>query len=263
MPTMTTVDWIPEPQLRALERLSAAIGSALAHRLVSVLLVGPGARPTARTPGEFEVLVVATAIELAQIRVLASVLKSHASVPVRVRTITRKELLRAGDVMALEIAEWGTHNVLLAGRDPFAELTLEPADLRAGIERELRLLAAELRNQVLWATARDDAREPARRAVVDGLERLTTVARHTLALVEDAGNDQAAVDDAAVLRRFCAWAGCEPGPLLALVAELAGAQLERPPVEGLAVLLPVIGSASVAVDRFGRAEDSADSFPSV
>lgn len=52
--------------------------------------------------------------------------------------LTHEEWLRSADSYPLEIAEMRTAYRVLRGEDPVVELTVEPADLRQALERELR-----------------------------------------------------------------------------------------------------------------------------
>ncbi len=242
---MDVPNWI-EPALRdELESATAALKTGLAHRLVSVVLIGAAAHDRPRPIHRTELLVVATAIELTQMRNLATALRRHLEAGLHFRTVTVRELERACDVFALEIAEWGTHHRVLWGKSPFTDLSIEPAHLREGIERELRGLSTELRNRVLNGLAVESRREKAALAVPAGLERLLMIAHHCLALIGQEPPD----DEAALLRALVDWIGGDPEPVLGLWEELQRGEELRPAWEGLAVLLPVVGLASVAVDH--------------
>ena len=61
------------------------------------------------------------------------------------------EWRRAADVFAIELTDMRDAHVILHGRDPLAELEVDPSDLRLQVEREIRGKLVQLREGMLIA----------------------------------------------------------------------------------------------------------------
>lgn len=115
-----------------------ALSHALGDRLVSLLLYGSAARDGSHADGASDTLLIVTAADPA---LFAPMLE-----PVRrwVRAghpppliFTEREWRESVDAFAIEYEDIRAGHRLLAGRDPWRGITVEPADVRRQLEHEL------------------------------------------------------------------------------------------------------------------------------
>lgn len=225
---MTSLDWLPDRTRGPIEAATPAIAMALGDNMIAVCLIGPAvASGHGLRSAHAELLLVADELSPATLHELAAELAEPLRAGLQIRTVTRTELAGSVDVHALELAQWRDHHLLLAGQNPFAELEIADADLRHEIERALRSLNQRLRNRMLWCIATDQRRLDA--VLREGLELLTMLAHHTLALV----GESPPTNDAALLERFVTWAG---GRAKAVVALRDRLMAPRPGLDPLAEL---------------------------
>lgn len=246
---VTSLDWLPEQLRDPIEAATPAITQALASQLIAVCLVGPAAKRGRLLRGvQAELLVVAEQLDAASLRELASGLAKPLRAGLQIRTITRAELAGSVDVLALEIATWRDHHLLLAGRDPFAGLVIAAKDLRHEIERALRTLSQRLRNRMLWCLATEQARLDA--LLREGIELLTMLGHHTLALV----GEQPPSNEAALLERLLVWSanlsapGSDLATVMALRARLEAPRAPQDPLAELAALAATTEAVCARVD---------------
>jgi hypothetical protein len=178
---MTSIAWLPAKTNELLDAAVAGLTRGLGERLGCAALVGnamnPARQDRARAP---EVIAITEGDGALDLPALAGELRKPMTRGVRVRLLTMRELDRSRDVFTLELAEWKARHQVLAGREVLADLVLAPADLRRGIEVELRGLSRRIKNRVLTgiATDRDDPKD----AVLAGFDRLLVASFHALAL---------------------------------------------------------------------------------
>src|SRR5690606_15812374 len=84
------------------------------------------------------------------------------------------------DVFAIELTDMRDAHVILHGRDPLAELEVNPSDLRLQVEREIRGKLVQLREGMLIAA--EDV-EATGRLLSVALPSFVTYLRSTLRLV--------------------------------------------------------------------------------
>ena len=241
---MDRPEWLPARSWQLVERSVAALREALGERLAAAVLVGTAANPAhqhrARAP-EILAVVGDGALDAAA---LARGLRGPMGDGARVRLVSRRELARSCDVFALEVAEWKARSLLLFGDDPFAALEVRPADLRHGLETELRGLGRRIKNRVLTGLATGEKRDDPRQAVIDGVDRLVVVAHHALLLL---GADPPH-DEPALVRALAERAKADAEPLLAELARVrAGERID--PAQALEALLAVVEPATTLVDE--------------
>ena len=238
-----SLEWLPASTRASIEAAVTALESALGDGLAAICLIGPAATPGRDLRGvHAELLVVAESLPHARLHELAAGLAAPLRAGLQIRTVTREELRGSVDVHALEIATWRERNQLLAGRDPFASLTLTPADLRHEIERALRTLSHRLRNRVLWCLATQQRRLDS--VLREGVERLIQLAHHTLLLV----GEQPLDDEDALLEQFAAWAGAPHEGLVATRRRLVGNAPSRDALDELTALTRATEAACRRVD---------------
>jgi hypothetical protein len=249
LPAMATLDWLQDRVREPILAATAAVERVLGEGLVAVCLIGAAAEPargrSGRQPGHSataELLLIARALPPETLRALASALVEPLCAGLQIRMVTQAELRGSVDVHALELAQWRDQHLRLVGDDPFAELELRPADLRHEIERALRTLSHRLRNRLLWCLATEQQRLDV--ILRESLDRLTNLARHTLALLAAPRPS----DDGAVLEAFMAWVGTDPQALAALRERLLAEGQADDPIAELAALAAATEAATAKVD---------------
>jgi hypothetical protein len=239
---MPPLEWMPERMRAPIEAAVVAVESSLGDGLIAVCLIGAAAKPDRDLRANPELLIVAEELTTATLRALAKGLVEPLKTGLQIRTLTRAELQGSVDVHALEIAQWRDQNLLLAGRDPFAELDIAASDLRHEIERALRTLDHRLRNRLLWCLATEQLRLDA--LLRESLERLTELAHHSLRLL----GESVPADEGAALERFLRWAGGESGPVLALRARLLADASAEDAIAELTALAAATEAATTKID---------------
>jgi hypothetical protein len=180
---MASIPWLPSSTVELVDRTTAALQRGLGGALSSAFLVGNAMNPAradrARAPE-----IVAVAIPPVSLGKLSEELRAPMTAGARVRLLLEDELSSSADVFALEVAEWKARHLVLVGDDPLASITPTRADLRRGIETELRGLTRRARNRVLTGISTDRGRDDPFDGVVGGYDRLLVSAYHTLRLLD-------------------------------------------------------------------------------
>jgi hypothetical protein len=242
MRAMPTLEWLPERSRAQVQAAVAAVEGSLAEGLIAVCLIGAAAKPDRDSRAQPELLIVARELGADTLQALAKALVGPLQAGLQIRTMTEAELRGSVDVHALELAQWRDANLLLAGRDPFAELEISPIDLRHEIERALRTLGHRLRNRLLWCLATEQQRLDA--LLRESLERLIGLAQQSLGLL----GEPVPEDEGAVLEAFLGWAGAEVEAVLGLRTRLLGEKPASDPIAELAALAAATEAATTAVD---------------
>jgi hypothetical protein len=238
---MNAIDWLPSKTNDQLRAVASALEGALGERLACAALVGvamnPARQDRARAPE-----VIAVVDGEIDVPALAGKLREPMKRGVRVRVITTHELDRSRDVFGLEIAEWKARHQLLAGRDVFETLEIAPADLRRGVEVELRGLSRRIRNRVLTgiATDRDDPSD----AVLAGFDRLLVASFHALVLLKETPPRE----EPAILTAIGARAKADPAPLFGHLTTLRRGEGKLDALGALAALLAFTAEVTELVD---------------
>ena len=227
----------------------AALERVLSDAFVGAALVGASADPSrpdrARAPEMVGVVERASTADLAR---LGEALRAPMSRGLRLRVLTRDELVTSADAFALEMAEFRDRHVHISGEDALAAITVEPSHLRLDLERRLRGLVRRLRNRALQELGHGN-RESVHDVVTQTLNAAVIVAHHALGLAPGAAGDGAAVPRgrADLLAGLAEAAGAPSAALVQLVSEIdAGRDWDA--LSGLDVLLPVLEAAAAWVD---------------
>ncbi len=136
------------------EALAREVERALGDRLVALLLYGSQARDGS---GNADTLLIARAVDDTLFARLEPVLRAwtragHAAPLI----FSEQEWRQSGDVFAIEYQDMRDAYRVLAGRDPWAEITVRREDVRRQLEAELMGKVVRLRQA--YAAARDDGR---------------------------------------------------------------------------------------------------------
>lgn len=174
------VAWLPSALQKRLRAAASAGEATFGDDLVSVLLVGAAAAPNRRDRARSP-LVIYVVKEVDEERAAAGLASSFEG-ELGLRVLCHQELIRSADAEALEIAEWRDRHVLLAGRNPFADLTVDKEHLRLGLEAGFRRLGQRLRNRRIAHRAGVHAPP---QAIRSAFERLVVLAHHTLLFFDD------------------------------------------------------------------------------
>ncbi len=155
----------------------------------------------------------------------------------------REYLARARDIFPMEIDDIRRQHRLLAGRDVFADVTLDPAAIRRECEGEVRGKLLRLRALFLESGGRP---EPLEALMRESVKSFLVVLRHWLALLGEDG----AHDYRAVLRTAEATMG--PLPTMGRLLDHREGQAPLEPAEIREVFADYLGEVErivAAVDR--------------
>ncbi len=129
------------------EQLTASLRQRYGSQLVSVMLFGSAAAGD-HLPGQsdYNVLVVLDHLGLQELEALTDLTRSWVRAGNRPPLLfARDDLVRAGEVYAIEIADMKDSHQILFGEDVIAPLSANPESLRLQLEYELRSRLAKLR----------------------------------------------------------------------------------------------------------------------
>ncbi len=191
-------------------RLQAALGG----RLVSLLLYGSAARGT-HVPGRSDVntLLICDAVDEPLFAALGPVLRNWQNPPPLI--LTEAEWRQSADAFPIEYDDIRAAHHVLAGRDPWAGITVHRDDVRRQLEHELKGKLVRLRQA--YAGTRDDARALTR-VIAGSLAGFFTMLRAALRL---AGRPVGTAP-ADLLAQAAAAIGFAAEPLADLAAHAAG-----------------------------------------
>ncbi|MEQ9317683.1 MAG: hypothetical protein RIF41_00940, partial [Polyangiaceae bacterium] len=121
---MGEIRWLPQSTLDRIEQGVDEIKRAMGDHVVAIVLVGAAAHPERPDRAQLpELLVVVTEASIDDLRALAEHVHDSMRDGLRLRVITQEELSSSADVFTVEVAEYAAHHVVLAGTDPFADIT--------------------------------------------------------------------------------------------------------------------------------------------
>ncbi len=191
-------------------RLQAALGG----RLVSLLLYGSAARGT-HVPGRSDVntLLICDAVDEPLFAALGPVLRDWQNPPPLI--LTEAEWRQSADAFPIEYDDIRAAHHVLAGKDPWAGITVHRDDVRRQLEHELKGKLVRLRQA--YAGTRADARALTR-VVAGSLAGFFTMLRAALRL---AGRPVGTAP-ADLLAQAAAAIGFAAEPLADLAAHAAG-----------------------------------------
>jgi predicted nucleotidyltransferase len=201
------------------EQFTEAARSALGERLVSLVLYGSVARG-AHVPDRSDVntLLICDAVDEALFARLAPAVRAwtRAGHPAPL-IFTEREWRDSADAFPIEYEDIRQHHRVLAGRDPWSGIRVDPGHLRRQLEQELKGKLVRLRQA--YAAFWGDPKRLAQVLAGSG-GGFFTMLRATLRL---AGKTPPTGADALV-RDASALIGFAPGPLAPLVAHATGAR---------------------------------------
>lgn len=150
----------------------------------------------------------------------------------------------SADVFAIEMADIQDAHLVLAGADPFADVRIDPADLRLQCERELKGKKLQLRERyLLFAGSPEELGELLTRSFSTFLVLFRTVLRLT--------GDDPGGDPEAVVRKVAERVGFAPAPLLEVHrARSRGATLR--PAADAAVVVGYLDAVARVTDHVDR-----------
>ena len=191
-------------------RLQAALGG----RLVSLLLYGSAARGT-HVPGRSDVntLLICDAVDEPLFAALGPVLRNWQNPPPLI--LTEAEWRQSADAFPIEYDDIRAAHHVLAGKDPWAGITVHRDDVRRQLEHELKGKLVRLRQA--YAGTRGDARALTR-VIAGSLAGFFTMLRAALRL---AGRPVGTAP-ADLLAQAAAAIGFAAEPLADLAAHAAG-----------------------------------------
>lgn len=199
-------------------QLSETVRQALGARLVSLLVFGSAVRR--RATDSIDTLVIADRVDAGLLATLASTVRPwiKAGHPAPL-IFGETEWRDAADAFAIEFSDLRAHHQVLAGRDPWAGITVDQEDVRRQLEHELRGKVVRLR-QAFVAASGD--RAALGRALAASVAGFLTMLR---ALLRLSGSD-APAERTALIAAAAARVGFEPGPVTALA--LAARERQAP-----------------------------------
>ena len=228
-----------------LAHFAREIETAAGPRLIAFLLYGSLARePEGMPAADINTLLVADTVDDALFASLEPAVRSwvRAGHPAPL-VFAAAEWRESADAFAIEYEEMRHAHRVLAGRDPFGEVTVGREDLRRQLETELRGKLVRLRQA--YAATRSDPRalSAALAASASGLlTMLRTLLRLSGATVPDRTED--------VVRAAAALVGFPPAVLDDWVGHLRGRRLRLAPHDPRAVAyLDVLAQTAEFVDR--------------
>lgn len=223
------------------ERLVADVGDAL----VSLLLYGSAARGDYQ-PGHsnFNLLIVLADLELPTLDKLTGALRAwkekRQPVP---RVFSPTVIAESADVFPLELLDIAQSHIVLAGKDPFADLEIHKQHLRLQCEKGLREKLMRLREAYIELHDRDDAMTL---LLAESYSTFLAFFRGVLRLTGDA----IPIHNAEVAAAFCKRAGIDKAPFEQAERLKRGDKPTAPIAEIFAAYYQALTDAVGAVDKF-------------
>lgn len=200
------------------EQFAEGVRGALGGRLSSLVVFGAAARQGATD--SVDTLIVCDRVDMALLAALATAVRSWVKdghpAPL---VFGQSEWTASADAFAIEFSDLKAHHRVLAGRDPWAGVTIQEEDIRRQLEHELRGKVVRLR-QAFLATSGDPASLGA--AVLGSVSGFLTMLRALLRL----SGEEAPADRTALIAAAAARVGFDAGPVTALAL---AARERKPP----------------------------------
>lgn len=224
----TDLSSLPAALAERVRRCVEAVTRGAGEQLASVALV------TRRDGRAADLVLVLRSAHVATLANIGHQVQGLVGGDLALRVLTERELLRAADVFALELADYRARATIVHGEAPFSELYSTAGELRLALERALRTLARSLRDSLAMGEVRD---------VADDIDRLDTIARHWVA-----GDAPPAHDEA--IEKALAAAGIDARPVVALRDALReGRAID--PAAAIGDLLEAVDALTGKVDAHG------------
>lgn len=220
---------------RRLDALVGQLQDTLGDDLVGVLVHGSAARGEWREGrSDIDLVVVVRDDAPARLRAIGNaLLVARFSARIEAMILMESEIDRAADVYPLLYRDIQRCNVIVAGRDPFAAVTVDNAHLRLRIEQELR--EAQIRLRRVVADAGDD---PA--ALAAGVRRKVRQLRSPLRALVRLRGDACGESLADVCARVGQIFGLDTAPLT---------RIGDDPEKALTALRALLAAAVADVDK--------------
>jgi hypothetical protein len=190
------------------DQLAENVRTALGGRLVSLVLFGSAARRNATD--SVDTLVIVDRVDAGLLSTLAGAskawIKDGHPAPL---VFGEAEWRDSADAFAIELLDMRSHHRILAGRDPWAGVTVADEDVRRQLEHELRGKVIRLR-QAFLATSTHPA--ALGQAILGSVSGFLTMLRALLRL----SGEEAPAERTALVRAAAARVGFDAGPLTAL-----------------------------------------------
>jgi len=190
------------------DQFTEGVRSALGARLVSLVVFGSAARRNATD--SVDTLVICDRADSGLLGTLAGVsgawIKSGHPAPL---VFSESEWRDSADAFAIEFLDVKAHHKVLAGRDPWAGITIADEDVRRQLENELRGKVVRLRQAFLATSGNPQALGQAMAGSVSGF---LTMLR---ALLRVSG-EEAPAERTALVAAAAARVGFDAGPVTAL-----------------------------------------------
>lgn len=231
------------------ERLARDLEGTYGADLVSVVLYGSAARGEyVAGVSDLNVLVLLRDTAPATLRRATAIARewvAEGNPPPLVMGV--EEWRRSADVFPIELSDIRDAHRTLRGEDPFADVRVDPADLRHQCEHELKGKQIQLRELYLFSSG---APEELGAALRKSLSTFLVLFRAVLRLV---GEDGVREPDE-VIRRTGSRAGFDPEPLLEILRARRGGGEWRPDPDSRVVTgyLEAVGRVVDLVDRLGE-----------
>jgi len=190
------------------EQFAESVRGALGGRLSSLVVFGAAARRG--TADSVDTLVICDRVDQSLLTALATAgrawVKDGHPAPL---VFGQAEWTASADAFAIEFSDLKAHHRVLAGRDPWAGVTIDTDDVRRQLEHELRGKVVRLRQAFL---ATSDTPAVLGQAVLASVSGFLTMLRALLRL----SGDEAPADRSALIAAAAARVGFDAGPVTAL-----------------------------------------------
>ena len=152
-PSSPQLDRLPAAIRGQLDELRRSLDEILGDELVGLLVYGSAARGEYREGrSDVDLMVVVEEAPRARLEAIANALQlARYAARIEAMVLTAAEIPRAADVFPLLYDDIRREHVLLAGKDPFSELTISDRHRRLRVEQELREAQIRLRRAVIDA----------------------------------------------------------------------------------------------------------------
>ena len=183
----TDLSSLPAALAERVRRCVEAVTRGAGEQLASVALV------TRRDGRAADLVLVLRSAHVATLANIGHQVQGLVGGDLALRVLTERELLRAADVFALELADYRARATIVHGEAPFSELYSTAGELRLALERALRTLARSLRDSLARGEVRDVADDIEKALAAAGIDARPVVA------LRDALREGRAIDPAAAI----------------------------------------------------------------
>src|SRR5262245_20410852 len=240
---MSNIEARENPEVR---KFVEAAGKAAGAKLLSVVLYGSAARGDYQEKtSDWNFILVLEDLKPETLESLSALIRPWvAKGQPTPRLFTPELIAHSADVFPIEMLDLQTSRIVLAGRDPFAGLSIGRDNLRLQCERELRTKLMRLREAYIESHDRPAELE---RLLTTSYTTFVALFRGCLSLMGGMIPRQ----NAEVVSTFCKHAGLEAAPIEAVDRLKRGEKAAQPLKEIFAGYYDQLTQAVEAIDRFG------------